>query len=166
MLKLVEDLDNNKSRVLTEMAKAGMSPTAYRIAKSHNYVPHACGLYVPADGNIDELHRDPWYMLFLDKRHNGTDIGKAWRQLPPNYEITEVGIYTENGNMTLRIVYNNKDERLAILDEEGHFGILSPSKNPNAVTELAYYFNILPSIKEPPSAFSDIIKNMAELDNI
>lgn len=149
---LVKDLYQSRTKILTEMMRTGLSITSNKITRLHGYVPRGNMLYLP-DGTQEHprIKSKIWHATFLDSLVD--------KPLPRGYEDVAIRIQTtEDKVLEFTLVY--KQIEVAVIDDEGHFGVLPHTRDVEGTEQLATYYGIKPVLKESPSAFKDFIESL------
>lgn len=133
------------------MSRSGLSITANRITKSHGYIPRGNMLYVPtATQEHPEIKSEIWHAVFLES---------SVREHPPDgYSSVRIRVQTAKDNVVEFLLFYRNLE-VAMVDDEGHFGVLPHTKDIEGAQELADYYGVRPLLKSP-DAFKDFIDGL------
>lgn len=134
------------------MSYSGMSTTANKITRRHGYSPCGNMLYVPR-GNQEhpQIKSEIWHTAFVESMIK--------EPFPHGYDGMEIRIQTEEDDV-LRFTLVYRKVEIAMVDPDGHFGVLPHTTDLESAEEFAAHYNVKPILKEPPSLLKDFIEGL------
>lgn len=150
--ELTRDLYQSRNRILDEMSRFGSSVTANKITRTHGYLPRGNMLYLP-DGSQEhpEIKSKIWHATFLES--------SVYEPFPDGYNSFRIRVQTaEDKVVEFLLLYRHME--VAMIDDEGHFGVLPHTRDVEGAESLADYYGVHPVLKEPSRTVKDFIEGL------